>query len=274
MLRRAEALPGLQTAAAHGPANHLVALGGGAFAAAVGGCVVLHGPGHAAALPLPPEAAGKPIMCCAASAANGLLLAAGERGAKPALYLWRLEPDGSGPTTPAANLQHPGVVHNFGIAALAFSPSGGCLPAEACLAARLRSQPAPCTCPNRLPTATSHPPAGRLLASHGADKDHTLAVWSTEGPLTAGGKQLGHVRLKVRVLGAPCGMRRWAPTPRLPADIPLPASLSHECTRAHSLLQESYVYEAIEWVGEDRVCCISSKAGFQTKMVGAGGCPL
>lgn len=71
-------------------------------------------------LPLPPGVAGRPIASLAASR-SGRLVAAGERGSKPALYLWAAAPPGTA--------QPPGQeivrgLHSFSVAALAFSPSG------------------------------------------------------------------------------------------------------------------------------------------------------
>lgn len=202
--------------AAAGPVTLLASAGGcaPAVAAAIGQSVTLLSPdGTSTLLPPPPDSAGKPIACLAAAAA---FVAAGERGSKPGLHVWKVA-DGSA-AAEGTEIAH--ALHNFGIAALAFSPTGerlagagGWWGAE--------------TDPSRVqrrPTATlQHPPAnriplpahatGRLLASHGADKDWQLAVWS---PAT--GRLLGKAREKGQqydALAMPsdntiCGINRTA----------------------------------------------------------------
>mgnify|MGYP001810489580 CR=1 FL=1 len=110
----------IETAAAVGrPAALAPAGAAGALAAAVGAAAVLlpaHGP--ASLLRLPPGASGKPITALAASQ-DGQLIAAGSRGSRPAIYLFT-----AGGAEPAQDLAKG--LHSFGIAALAFSPSGKC----------------------------------------------------------------------------------------------------------------------------------------------------
>ncbi|PRW59476.1 WD repeat 62 [Chlorella sorokiniana] len=139
-------LPGV---AAVGPATLLAATGGGVAVAAGASVSLLSPDGTCTLLPPSPDSAGKPIACLAAA---GTFVAAGERGSKPGLHVWRLGADGA-VAGEGAEIAH--ALHNFGIAALAFSPSG------------------------------------RLLASHGADKDWQLAIWSP-----ASGRLLGKARMK------------------------------------------------------------------------------
>ena len=103
--------------ASAGPPNPrcLVATGACSVAAAAGSAVTLFENGSAVTLRAP--STGKPIASLAVSS-DGKALAAGERGTKPALLLWSLADCGR-PAVELARAQH-----NFGIAALAFSPSG------------------------------------------------------------------------------------------------------------------------------------------------------
>lgn len=90
----------------------------GSVAAAAGAAVTMTSAGGPPLLlPPPPDSAGKPIACLAAS---GAFVAAGERGSKPGLFVWRI--DGGGSAGEGAEIGR--ALHNFGIAALAFSPSG------------------------------------------------------------------------------------------------------------------------------------------------------
>ena len=114
MTARSAPMP-LQASA--GPPNPrcLIAAGGGRVASAAGSAVTLFENGSALTLKAP--STGKPIASLAVSS-DGRALAAGERGPKPALLLWSLADCGR----PAVELAH--AQHNFGIAALAFSPGG------------------------------------------------------------------------------------------------------------------------------------------------------
>ena len=110
-------LPGV---AAAGPVTLLASAGGcaPAVAAAVGQSVTLLSPdGTSTLLPLPADSAGKPIACLAAA---GAFVAAGERGSKPGVHVWKVA-DGSA-AAEGTEIAH--ALHNFGIAALAFSPTG------------------------------------------------------------------------------------------------------------------------------------------------------
>jgi hypothetical protein len=104
--------------ASAGPPNPrcLIAAGGSRVACAAGSTVTLLENGSALTLKAP--STGKPIASLAVSS-DGKALAAGERSPKPALLLWSLADCGQ-PAVELARAQH-----NFGIAALAFSPSGG-----------------------------------------------------------------------------------------------------------------------------------------------------
>ena len=95
----------------------LVTADGNVAAVAAGCSVLCLLPLHGSAVTLQGPTSGKPIACLAISS-NGKALVAGERGAKPSLLLWDLS-DCERPARELARAQH-----NFGIAALAFSPSG------------------------------------------------------------------------------------------------------------------------------------------------------
>lgn len=113
-----------------GRAAAVVAAGPAGFAVAAGSAVHLlsqagNGNGSPPAttlLPLPPTSVSKPIAALAATR-DGTLVAAGERGSKPALWLWGLS------AAVPADVQAPAqevakALHSFSIAALAFSPTG------------------------------------------------------------------------------------------------------------------------------------------------------
>ncbi len=110
----------LRGVAVAGPATLLAAAGAsGRVAAAVGSNVLLlSSDGSSTLLPPPPDSAGKPLACLAAA---GTFVAAGERGSKAGLYVWRIGACG-GAEGEGTEIAH--ALHNFGIAALAFSPSG------------------------------------------------------------------------------------------------------------------------------------------------------
>lgn len=119
--------PALVPAGVAGPVTSLVIGPQGRMAAAAGAAVLLLPPSGAGVsahtlLRPAPDSAGKPIACLAASH-DGTLLAAGERGAKPGLYLYRLPAGPCGGVVPPAQ-ELARAQHNFGIQALSFSPSG------------------------------------------------------------------------------------------------------------------------------------------------------
>lgn len=109
----------LPAVAAVGPASLLAAPtgAGGSIAAAFGASVELIAlDGSRTLLSPPPDSAGKPLACLAA---GGGFVAAGERGSKPGLFVWRIQGTAGGEGAEIGR-----ALHNFGIAALTFSPSG------------------------------------------------------------------------------------------------------------------------------------------------------
>ncbi|KAL4859102.1 Mitogen-activated protein kinase-binding protein 1 [Chlorella vulgaris] len=158
--RRGAMLPAMDAAAVAGPPQ-LVAAGGALFAAATGTSVVLISPPqepHCGPFLLKHSGSGKPIASLAMSP-DGRFIAAGQSGSKAALFVWRIsEGSGAAVQSPARGQPAQDIAngqHSFGIPVIAFSPSGG------------------------------------LLASHGAERDHQLVLWS---PAT--GKQLGKERVR------------------------------------------------------------------------------
>ncbi|KAL4458972.1 hypothetical protein ABPG75_013837 [Micractinium tetrahymenae] len=144
-------------AIATGRATAMAAAGSGRFAVAAGAAVhlVSSDASTTTLLPLPHGVVGKPIASLAASH-SGRLVAAGEKGSKPGLYLWAAAVPGTA-QPPGQEIAR--ALHSFSVVALAFSPSG------------------------------------RLLASHGGDRDYQVAIWAPTVAGT-GAKQQGRTRLK------------------------------------------------------------------------------
>lgn len=139
------------TAIAAGRATAIVAAGSGRSAVAAGATVRLVSSDASTLLPLPPGVAGKPIASLAASR-SGRLVAAGEKGSKPGLYLWTAAPEG---TAQPPGLEVARALHSFSVAALTFSPSG----ALAAWASRMHKQSA--SAPDRQhPRSFPEPTAG------------------------------------------------------------------------------------------------------------------
>jgi hypothetical protein len=154
------------------------------------------------------DSTGKLIASLAVTR-DGQWIAAGHRGAKPALFVWCAHPraapslQGEAITRSSAAWHKPAVdiaraQHSFGISALAFSRSGERLTVKADAAPTCsvteetrQGRPLGCRCAFLTIPCFSVYPSGRLLASHGADRDHQLVIWSP-----ASGKQLGRARTK------------------------------------------------------------------------------
>lgn len=119
---KATRLDPLEAAGAAGPPS-LVASGGTIVATACAGAVSVLCPGRSPIL-LKADSTSKPIASLAVSR-DGQWIAAGQRGAKLALFLWRAAAaDGGAAGWAQPALEIARAQHNFGIAALAFSPSG------------------------------------------------------------------------------------------------------------------------------------------------------